>query len=429
MKIILLRNDYVERRNDMKRGTIVLIIMVVMGFILTGIHESMAGQEGREVAWTTVVKPKPLSNTVNGGLKWLVSHQHKTGGWGQGEESEAMRHGMDQLKDLPNVADTCIATLALLRSGSSPKAGPYSANIMKALDFICDEIEKSEAKGLYITSVKGTRVQTKLGPYIDTFLAALVLAEVKGKMPDGISEKRITLALQKTMRKIEENQKQDGTWDNTGWAPTLSQSVAGKAINRAAQSGVAVNEQVRTRTETYARGQFDSKSGGFSKDGSAGVDLYSSASSIGNMQESDNTNRLLMEQTKNKLARAKNESEKKQLQAELNRYEQNQKDLDQARDAVIKKLEDKRFIQGFGSNGGEEYLSYMSIGESLVVKGGKEWQKWDSSMTQNLNHIQNKDGSWTGHHCITGRTFCTAAALLVLLVDRTPVPVAAKIKK
>jgi hypothetical protein len=50
-------------------------------------------------------------------------------------------------------------------------------------------------------------------------------------------------------------------------------------------------------------------------------------------------------------------------------------------------------------------------------------------MTRNLNNIQNEDGSWTGHHCITGRTFCTSAALLVLMADRTLVPVAAKIKE
>ncbi len=82
-------------------------------------------------------------------------------------------------------------------------------------------------------------------------------------------------------------------------------------------------------------------------------------------------------------------------------------------------------MAGFGSNGGEEFLSYMNIGESLVVKGGQPWHKWDTSMTANMNRIQNDDGSWTGHHCITGRTFCTAAALMVLMVDRTPVPVEA----
>ena len=68
----------------------------------------------------------------------------------------------------------------------------------------------------------------------------------------------------------------------------------------------------------------------------------------------------------------------------------------------------------------------MNIGESLVLKGGPDWKKWDASMTENLNRIQNDDGSWTGHHCITGRTFCTSTALLVLLGDRTPVPVQAK---
>ena len=41
---------------------------------------------------------------------------------------------------------------------------------------------------------------------------------------------------------------------------------------------------------------------------------------------------------------------------------------------------------------------------------------------ENMERIQNADGSWSGHHCITGRTFCTAAALLVLVVDRAPRP-------
>jgi hypothetical protein len=49
-------------------------------------------------------------------------------------------------------------------------------------------------------------------------------------------------------------------------------------------------------------------------------------------------------------------------------------------------------------------------------------------MARNLGRVQNADGSWTGHHCITGRTFCTAAALLVLTADRAPVPLAAKLR-
>ena len=46
-----------------------------------------------------------------------------------------------------------------------------------------------------------------------------------------------------------------------------------------------------------------------------------------------------------------------------------------------------------------------------------------------LNRVQNDDGSWSGHHCITGRTFVTSAALMVLTIDRAPVPVAAAVEK
>ena len=80
-------------------------------------------------------------------------------------------------------------------------------------------------------------------------------------------------------------------------------------------------------------------------------------------------------------------------------------------------------------NGGEEFLSYMNIGESLVVKGGDVWKSWDKSISQNLYRVQNNDGSWSGHHCITGRTFCPSAALVVLMVDRSPQPISEKMQK
>ena len=65
-------------------------------------------------------------------------------------------------------------------------------------------------------------------------------------------------------------------------------------------------------------------------------------------------------------------------------------------------------------------MSYLQISETLHARGGAEWQDWDRNVTEALERIQNQDGSWSGHHCITGRTFCTAAALLVLMGDRAP---------
>jgi hypothetical protein len=77
------------------------------------------------------------------------------------------------------------------------------------------------------------------------------------------------------------------------------------------------------------------------------------------------------------------------------------------------------FVRGFGSNGGEEFLSFMNISETLLLKGGSDWDKWEKSMASSIDEVQDKDGCWSGHHCITGKTFCTATALLTLMADRS----------
>ena len=132
--------------------------------------------------WAPAVKPKPLSDNVKKGISWLVEHQHESGGWGQGEESTRMGNSMAGLIDKPNVADTCAAALALIRSGSTPKKGEYSKNIFKAVKYVIAEVEKSDDQSLFVTSTKNTRLQMKLGTYIDTFLTSLLFAEVNGKV-------------------------------------------------------------------------------------------------------------------------------------------------------------------------------------------------------------------------------------------------------
>ena len=387
-----------------------------------------SSEKGAPVKWAPAVDAKPLSQQVQKGLDSLVKSQLKNGAWGQGEESKNMGQGL-QLKDTPSVADTCICTLALIRAGSTPKGGPHAAAIRKALEHICAEVEESDSPSLFITKTRGTRVQGKLGQYVDTFMAAQVLAEVRDQMPDAEGRKRLMAALDKVMDKIEKNQKSDGTWASDGWAPTLSQAMAAKALNRAAQAGAKVDETVRANAEAHAQRQFDAKSGKFAPGGSAGVQLYAGAASLGAIQDSANTNDAKRAELKQKAANAPTAIERDAAKQTLVRFDRNEEALKSAQTAIVAKLSDDKFVSGFGSNGGEEFLSYMNIGESLVVKGGDEWKKWDEKITANLNRVQNEDGSWSGHHCITGRTFCTAAALLVLTVDRAPVPVAAKIRK
>jgi hypothetical protein len=370
-----------------------------------------------------------LSQSVLRGLAWLAASQSRNGGWSQGEESSYMGGSMEELKDKPNVADTCIAALALMRAGSTAKSGPYARNVAAAVGFVCSQIEKAPPQGLSITSINGTRVQMKLGQYIDTFLAALFLAEVKGSMPDAKGERRLGAALQRTLVKVQQNQRNDGTWDDQGWAPVIGQNFASKALNRAAQRGVAVKPEVLDRAARYSQGQFDAKTGGFGSAGSAGVALYSASANLGAMHQAEITQRRDEAQLRVKVKAGKTESERKEAARSLRRIETDRKGYQAAQKAVIDKLTDKGFVAGFGSNGGEEFLSYNTIGESLVEKGGPEWVSWDQRITANLQRVQNNDGTWTGHHCITGRTFCTAAALLVLTVDRASVTLGDAVKR
>jgi hypothetical protein len=86
--------------------------------------------------------------------------------------------------------------------------------------------------------------------------------------------------------------------------------------------------------------------------------------------------------------------------------------------AINRKLSDAQFVEGFGSIGGEEFFSYLNISDSLKRTGGKEWNEWSAKITDKILKLQNNDGTWAGHHCITGRVAVTSAALLNLTLDR-----------
>jgi len=73
-------------------------------------------------------------------------------------------------------------------------------------------------------------------------------------------------------------------------------------------------------------------------------------------------------------------------------------------------------MSGFGNNGGEEFLSFLMTGESMLMQGGDSWKKWYDMMSGKLVNMQNLDGSWNGHHCITSPVFCTATCLLILSI-------------
>jgi hypothetical protein len=430
---------------------------VMCGVIALVVCPLLAAEPAQPAPPTTGPSPAPLSDQLKNGLGWLVKSQLDNGAWGQGEESSEMGVGMIGIKDTPNVADTCMAVMALLRAGNAPTSGTYCNNVSKAVDFVIGQIEASDDQSLSVTTLNGTRTQMKLGSYIDTFMAAQALAELKGKMGSPPANQRLDKALAKVLHKMDVNQKGNGQWADNGWAPTIAQAEASKAANIAVQQGASFDEDKLASAEGFAREDFKegqnvlgsggavAGAGGFGGGGTvvtgrfgpavgagnAGVPLYTYASDIAAMQASANSNRMHRSDLQ---AVAKDPTtspaDREAAIKRIKDMDGNDADLANAQDQVVKQLQDPRFAAGFGSNGGEEYLSYLNIGESLYQKGGAEWINWVKGMTDNLDRIQNDDGSWSGGHCITGRTFCTAAALQVLCIDRadangTPRPVEA----
>jgi len=337
----------------------------------------------RGFSGSTLPKTDPVVNTsVERGLKWLVSVQGKDGGWGQdGGETSYVRQS-ERLETKGNdVANTAVAASALLHAGNTPTAGPYRESLKRAVGFLLVHVEQSPKEGLGITDVNGTQIQRKLGPFIDTFLTSKLLAELDGTMGDAKSNARVRAALEKCVTKIQQNQLKDGSWNTAGgWAPILGTSMASRSLDMAQKKGVAVSKSAMERVDTYTKNSAAAPA----TPASAGVSLYQGA-------------QVLEQLSRTEEDRAVNAPQIREIKG---------------------KLADTKFVTGFGSMGGEEFFSYLNISDSLRRAGGPEWQKWNSDIQAKLVKLQNEDGTWAGHHCITGRVAVTGAAILTLTAER-----------
>lgn len=112
---------------------------------------------------------------IEEGEKWIVAAQNKDGGWGAGSHSNQKEMNPQAVSSDP--ATTAMTAMALYRCGYAIDGGKYSETLKNALSFLLNEIENNKNEA-YITKIRDTQIQRKLGENIDAVLALQFLNQV-----------------------------------------------------------------------------------------------------------------------------------------------------------------------------------------------------------------------------------------------------------
>ena len=373
-------------------------------------------EEGKMI--NTFVTSPMVDSALKKAMRWIVSAQAANGGWGSGN------HTAQDIRDPHAVAtdpaSTSLVGMSLLRTDNTLEKGEYAMALKKGTEYLLKTIENCPDDQLQITTLNNTQPQVKLGRNIDVILTAQFFTNLlRYELNDEQLKKRVERALDKCIAKIQKTQSSNGAWQNGGWAPVLQSALANNALESAQGIGRNVDSLVLDRSRHYQKSNFSDSNKVSLRGDAAGVVLYSVTSTArASAQESKKAEEVIVKAKKegrlkkdakvseeNLMASGLSVSESKNLSTA---YKINQA----AKDEAVK----DEVMAGFGNNGGEEFLSFLMTGESMLMQGGDSFKKWYDMMSAKLVNIQNQDGSWNGHHCITSPVFCTATCLLILSI-------------
>jgi hypothetical protein len=371
----------------------------------------------------TLPEPKPLPNYVQKSIDWLVQAQAANGGWGAGSHS---RQGeMDPHAVQVDPATTALAGMVLIRIGNTLDQGAQKESLRKALEFLLQAVGQTPDNSANITTLHGTQAQQKLGQNIDVAMTSQFLSRVLPLTATHTeTEKKVKDALEKCVRIIENAQQADGSWSTSGWAPVLNSAMASNALELAQANGVAVDTLKIAASERYQQSNID-EDGAAKTERSAGIALYSvSSTQRANSKLRNKADKYLSDDFRP--AAGQPAPKKDQVQQELEKKGVSKEEAARMADGYVAyeagagQMRRDDVLSGFGNNGGEEFLSYMMTSESFVSGADQRWNDWHVKMASLFEKIQNDNGSWSGHHCITSPVFCTAAVIMTLTADRDP---------
>ena len=353
------------------------------------------------------------------GLQWLVKAQAPDGGYGAG--SHARQDIMDPHAVSADPATTAMVAMAMMRMGNDLDKGTYSAQLKKAVEYLLKQVEGAPKNAVNVTALQGTQIQSKLGQNIDVALTAQCLSNLSAKLGDQHPMKlRVMRSLNTCVAMIQRSQMSDGSVQGDGWAGVLQSSFAASALESAKAQGAEVDEQALDLARNYQKANFDVNTGSVATERAAGITLYAvSGSTRNSAAEAREVNeRIAQAKKEGKLAENAPVSVDALEETGLSRTEAEKYNTAyQVYNSAKQQAQREDVISGFGNNGGEEFLSFLQTGESLVIGKDQGWKNWYQQTTGRIVAIQNNDGSWNGHHCITSPVFCTATSLLILSIN------------
>ncbi len=355
---------------------------------------------------------------VNDGLQWMAKAQLPNGGYGAG--SHSAQHIRDPHAVKADPATSAMVGMAFLRSGTTLEEGIYAKQLKSVLNYLLETVESTQTDDPYITEVRNTQIQSKLGENIDVVLTAQFLTNILDRNFKATDRKRVARCLDICVARIQKATDETGKQQGAGWAGVLQSGLANSALESAKVVGATVDEVVMDRSRNYQKDNYNQNTGAVDAKDGAGVLLYAVSGSV-------RASAKEARKAKESVAKAKQEGK---LEKNAKVTIQNLQEIGFSEEEAVsyttsyeiyesakQTAQQDEVMDGFGNNGGEEFLSFLQTGESLVVNQDSDWKKWYDDMSGRIVKIQNKDGSWNGHHCITSPVFCTATSLLLLTVE------------
>lgn len=364
------------------------------------------------------VLPPAAADAVTRGLEYLASAQQADGGFGAGS------HGAQDVRNALAVqtdpATTAFAAQAFLRAGSTLESGPYRNHLVRAHEYLLQAVESSSEDAASITNLRGTQPQSKLGQDVDVAFTAQILGRLLPMTEDDLHA-RTRAALDKCARKLARNQGSDGSWNSRGtWAGTLQSAMALSALESAQSAGLDGFEDAVERGRARQQRDLDPETNQVAAGSAAGVELYAIASAQHAAAPEARAAKEAVERARKSGELSMDASVSADNLEAIGFAREDAEQLSGAyrrNEAAMDMLSSDQVLQGFGSNGGEEFLSYMMTSESLLLTDRNAFNTWQQKMATRFSAIQNGNGSWSGYHCITSPVFCTAAVLLALTAE------------